>query len=63
MKITYIGHSGFAAELAHCTLLFDYYEGTLPVFPRKSRCMFFAAMRTGIISTSIFSGCGKRIRM
>lgn len=63
MKITYIGHSGFAAELAHCTLLFDYYEGTLPVFPSEKPLYVFAAMRTGIISTSIFSGCGKRIRM
>lgn len=30
MKITYIYHSGFMAELATCTLLFDYWKGDLP---------------------------------
>ena len=43
MKITYIGHSGFAAELAHCTLLFDYYEGTLPVFPSEKPLYVFCS--------------------
>ena len=28
MRITYIGHSGFYAELEHALLLFDFYEGT-----------------------------------
>ena len=32
MKITYIGHSGFAVELAGCERRFDSYEGTLPAF-------------------------------
>ena len=43
MKITYIGHSGFASELAHCTLLFDYYEGTLPVFPSEKPLYVFCS--------------------
>lgn len=30
MKVTYIGHSGFLAELPQATLLFDYYTGRLP---------------------------------
>ena len=30
MKITYIGHSGMLVTLENYTLLFDYYEGTLP---------------------------------
>lgn len=30
MKITYIGHSGFMAELEGVDLLFDYYNGELP---------------------------------
>ena len=41
MWVTYIGHSGFAAELAHCTLLFDYFEGALPAFaPEKPLYVF-----------------------
>lgn len=30
MRITHIYHSGFAVELACCTLLFDWYTGELP---------------------------------
>lgn len=30
MKITYIGHSGFLAELEQLSILFDYYRGELP---------------------------------
>ena len=33
MKITYIAHSGFLAELEHTILLFDYYQGELPELP------------------------------
>ena len=41
MRVIYIGHSGFAAELAHCTLLFDYFEGALPAFaPEKPLYVF-----------------------
>lgn len=30
MKITFIDHSGFLAELDSCALLFDYYKGEIP---------------------------------
>ena len=30
MRITHIYHSGFAVDLACCTLLFDWYTGELP---------------------------------
>ncbi|CRZ34157.1 L-ascorbate metabolism protein UlaG (beta-lactamase superfamily) [Herbinix hemicellulosilytica] len=30
INITYIGHSGFLAELNTCYFLFDYYKGTIP---------------------------------
>ena len=30
MKVTYIHHSGFMAELEHAALLFDYFEGEIP---------------------------------
>ena len=41
MLITYIGHSGFLAELKQSLLLFDYYEGPLPeAFPEKNLFVF-----------------------
>ncbi len=30
MKITYVHHSAFLADLSSATLLFDYTQGTLP---------------------------------
>ena len=30
MKVTYIHHSSFMAELEHAALLFDYFEGEIP---------------------------------
>ena len=30
IKVTYLGHSGFLAELEDVCLLFDYYKGELP---------------------------------
>lgn len=35
MKITYICHSGFMAELENCCLLFDYYKGVIPKTNKK----------------------------
>ena len=32
MKITYIGHSGFAVETEKAALIFDYYTGDIPAF-------------------------------
>lgn len=58
MKITYIGHSGFAVELAGCALLFDYYEGTLPAFNSESRCMFFQPCAQGSFQLRYFQAAG-----
>lgn len=35
MKITYIHHSAFLAETESACLLFDYFEGQLPSFPKE----------------------------
>lgn len=47
MKITYIGHSGFAVELEDKILLFDYYKGELPVLDRSKRLYVFVSHRHG----------------
>lgn len=43
MKVTYIGHSGFAVELEKCNLLFDYYTGSLPVFSKEKALLVFSS--------------------
>lgn len=43
MKIVHIYHSGFYMELAHCALLFDYYQGTLPTVPADKPLYVFAS--------------------
>lgn len=43
MKITYIYHSCFVAELEESVLIFDYFKGTLPVFPVEKHIYFFAS--------------------
>lgn len=45
MQITYIGHSGFYAELENALMLFDYYEGTLPKLPSEKTLYVFASHR------------------
>lgn len=45
MQITYVGHSGFYMELENALLLFDYYKGALPEFPRSKRLYVFASHR------------------
>lgn len=45
MKITYIGHSGFLAELEKVQLLFDYYEGELPQLSGEKPLLVFASHR------------------
>lgn len=47
MKITYIHHSAFLAELETVTLLFDYTEGILPKIPEEKPLMVFASHRHG----------------
>lgn len=43
MKITFLYHSAFLAELPECTLLFDWYGGTLPDFDRTKPLYVFAS--------------------
>lgn len=43
MKVTYLGHSGFAVELTHMILLFDYYTGKLPEWPKDKLLLVFAS--------------------
>ena len=43
MKITYIHHSSFAVELEHVILLFDYFKGKLPDFPKEKPVIIFAS--------------------
>lgn len=43
MKITYIHHSSFSVELEQAVLLFDYYQGELPEFPREKPLFVFAS--------------------
>ena len=43
MKVTYLGHSGFAVELETVTLLFDYYTGKLPKWPVQKPLAVFAS--------------------
>ena len=48
MKITYIHHSSFMAELDHAVLLFDYFEGNIPETDREKPllCLPATAMET-----------------
>lgn len=45
VTVTYIGHSGFLVETEHLLLLFDYYQGELPVLPKEKPCFVFASHR------------------
>lgn len=43
MKVTYLNHSGFLVELEHMVLLFDYYMGKLPDWPKDKALFVFAS--------------------
>ena len=47
MKITYIHHSSFLAELQRMTLLFDYFEGDIPALRADAPLLVFASHRHG----------------
>lgn len=47
MKVTYIHHSAFGVQLAGCSLLFDYFEGELPDFPKDKPLYVFASHKHG----------------
>lgn len=56
MKITYLGHSGFLAEMKEHYLLFDYYTGKLPVFlPEKKLTVFVSHSHRDHYNTEIFA--------
>lgn len=56
MKVTYISHSGFLAELPDCTWLFDYYEGEVPaVRPDKPLFVFVSHWHSDHFNPDIFS--------
>lgn len=55
MKVTYIHHSSFLVELEHLALLFDYFEGEIPVTGKDKPLFVFASHRHGDhFSPSIF---------
>lgn len=43
MKIIYIHHSSFSVELENCILLFDYFEGKLPVWDKNKKVYVFSS--------------------
>lgn len=43
MKITYLEHSGYMAEVKGRVLVFDYYKGTLPRLPEDAKIYVFAS--------------------
>ena len=43
MKITYIHHSSFSVELENCILLFDYFEGKLPIWDKNKKIYVFSS--------------------
>ena len=45
VKITYISHSCFAVELEHSVLVFDYYQGELPLWDPEKTIYVFASHR------------------
>jgi L-ascorbate metabolism protein UlaG (beta-lactamase superfamily) len=45
MKITYVHHSSFLVESESATLLFDWFEGTVPPVDREKRLFVFASHR------------------
>lgn len=45
MKVTYLAHSGFLAELDTAYLLFDYFEGKIPTLNQQKKLFVFASHR------------------
>lgn len=60
MKITYIGHSGFAAETEKAALIFDYYTGDIPAFdPDVPLYVFVSHRHRDHFNPDIFSLRGR----
>lgn len=47
MKITYIYHSCFVAEIEDCIFVFDYYKGHLPKFDPNKKLIFMVSHQHG----------------
>ena len=63
MRVTYLGHSGFLAELEGVDLLFDWWKGDLPARPADKPLAVFASHRHGDhFDPKIFSLDGERTR-
>ena len=63
MKVTFLGHSGFLAELDAVSLLFDWWKGELPPLPEGKPLLVFASHRHGDhFDPRIFSLDGERTR-
>lgn len=45
MKVTYIQHSGFEVEYGNTVLIFDYYQGKLPVIGQDKKVYVFVSHR------------------
>ncbi len=59
MKITFLYHSSFLVELSQCTLLFDWYGGTVPEYDKEKPLYVFASHHHGDhYSPEIFSAFG-----
>ena len=43
MRVSYIGHSGFLAETSECALIFDYWQGELPLIGAGKRVVVFSS--------------------
>ena len=56
IKVTYLGHSGFLAEMEDVYLLFDYYKGELPeTDPDKKMAVFVSHAHYDHYNKNIFS--------
>ena len=47
MKVTYLAHSGFLLEWAHCYWLFDYYRGAIPKLDPGKKLFVFVSHSHG----------------
>ena len=63
MRVTYLNHSGFLAELEGVSLLFDWWKGELPPLPAGKPLAVFASHRHGDhFDPRIFSLDGENTR-
>lgn len=44
-RVRYIGHSGFSVEFGKIVLLFDYYKGEIPSYPKDAHIYTFSSHR------------------